>query len=75
MHWNSAGANRGGSVLSGEASDAWSDHMQMHCMTSYNAAELRTFHCKRVRKMPLLGLDLSMLIGFLCKMKADWTDH
>ena len=65
MRWNSAGANRGGSVLSGEASNAWLDHTQMHSMTLYSAAELRTFHCERIRKMPLSRLDPSMLIGFL----------
>jgi cysteine protease ATG4 len=76
VRWNSAGANGGGgSVLSGEAaSDAGLDPTQMHYVTSYNAAELRTFHCERVPKMPLSGLDPSMLIGFLCKTEADWID-
>ena len=74
MRWNSAGANRSGSVLSGGASDTWSDHTQMHCIASYSAAELRTFLCERVRKMPLLRLDPSMLIGFLYKTEADWID-
>ena len=75
MRWNSAGANRSGSVLSGGASDTWSDHTQMHCIASYSAAELQTFHCERVRKMPVSGLDPSMLIGFLWKTEADWIDH
>ena len=82
MRWNSAGANAnanggggGGSVLSGEAgSEAGLDATQTHYVTSYSAAELRTFHCERVRKMPLSGLDPSMLIGFLCKTEADWID-
>jgi cysteine protease ATG4 len=74
VRWNSAGANGGGSVLSGEASDAGLDPTQVHYVTSYTAAELRTFHSERVRKMPLSGLDPSMLIGFLCKTEADWID-
>ena len=62
-------------MLSGEASDAWLDHTQMHCMTSHSAAELRTFHCERVRKMPHSGFDPSMLNEFMFKTKADWVDH
>jgi cysteine protease ATG4 len=61
-------------VLSGEASDAGLDTTQMHYVISYSAAELRTFHCERVRKMLLLGMDPSMLIGFLCKTEADWIE-
>ncbi|KAJ7171540.1 cysteine protease required for autophagy [Mycena filopes] len=41
---------------------------------AYSAAELRTFHCERVRKMPMSGLDPSMLIGFLCRDEAEWVD-
>ncbi len=29
---------------------------------------------RSVRKMPLSGLDPSMLIGFLCRDEADWWD-
>lgn len=50
------------------------DPVQEHYVTAYHAAELKTFHCERVRKMPLSGLDPSMLIGFLCKDEADWRD-
>ncbi|KAI0791878.1 peptidase family C54-domain-containing protein [Abortiporus biennis] len=50
------------------------DPMQRHYATAYSAAELRTFHCDRVRKMPLSGLDPSMLVGFLCKDENDWID-
>ena len=39
-------------------------------VTSYRAVEPRTFHYERERKMPLSGLDLSMLIGFWCKAGA-----
>lgn len=45
-----------------------------HYVHAYPPAELRTFHCDRVRKMPLSGLDPSMLLGFLCKDEADYTD-
>ena len=78
MRWNSAGTANGGgggSVLSGDAaSDVCLDATQVHYVTSYSAAELQTFHCERVRKMPLSGLDPSILIGFLCKTQADWVD-
>ncbi|KAG6905650.1 hypothetical protein DXG01_001444 [Tephrocybe rancida] len=50
------------------------DPLQDFYVSAYPAAELRTFHCERVRKMPLSGLDPSMLIGFLCKDEADWED-
>ncbi|KAF8896755.1 hypothetical protein CPB84DRAFT_1848116 [Gymnopilus junonius] len=50
------------------------DPVQMHYCTAYSAAELKTFHCERVRKMPMSGLDPSMLIGFLCRDEADWLD-
>ena len=64
-----------GSVLSGEAaSDAGLNATQTHWVTSYSAAELRTFHRERERKMPLSGLDPRMLIGILCKTEADWVD-
>ena len=66
------GGGGSGSVLSGEApSDAGLDATQMHYVTSYSSAELRMSHCKRVRKMPLSWLDLSMLI---VKTEADWID-
>lgn len=50
------------------------DAAQKHYINAYSAAELKTFHCERVRKMPLSGLDPSMLIGFLCKDEKDWVD-
>ena len=74
VRWNSVGANGGGSELFGAASDVGLDATQMHYVTSYSAAVLRMFHCERVRKMPLSGLDSSMLIGFLCKTEEDWID-
>ncbi|TFK26047.1 hypothetical protein FA15DRAFT_755366 [Coprinopsis marcescibilis] len=48
--------------------------IQVHYCNAYSAAELKTFHCDRVRKMPLSGLDPSMLLGFLCRDEAEWLD-
>ncbi|KAI8983166.1 peptidase family C54-domain-containing protein [Trametes punicea] len=50
------------------------DPVQRHYVTAYSPAELKTFHCERVRKMPLSGLDPSMLLGFLCKDEGEWLD-
>ena len=50
------------------------DPIQLHYCTAYSGAELKTFHCERVRKMPMSGLDPSMLIGFLCRDEKDWWD-
>jgi hypothetical protein len=41
---------------------------------AYAPAELRTFHCEKVRKMPLSGLDPSMLLGFVCRDEGEWVD-
>ncbi|ORY23614.1 peptidase family C54-domain-containing protein [Naematelia encephala] len=41
---------------------------------AYSEAQLRTFHCEKVKKMPLSGLDPSMLLGFLCKNERDFDD-
>lgn len=35
---------------------------------------LATFHCDRIRKMPLSSMDPSMLVGFLCETEDDWLD-
>lgn len=72
MSWNSAGANGGRLVQSGKASDAGLGSTQVHYVTSFGVAVLRTFHYDCVCKMPLSGLDPSVLIGFLCKTEADW---
>ncbi|EIW67990.1 hypothetical protein TREMEDRAFT_63874 [Tremella mesenterica DSM 1558] len=42
--------------------------------TAYSKAQLGTFHCDKVRKIPLSGLDPSMLLGFVCKDEADFED-
>ncbi|KAG9018739.1 Cysteine protease atg4 [Tulasnella sp. 427] len=50
------------------------DAATYHLATAYTPGELRTFHCDKVRKMPLSHMDPSMLLGFLCKDEADWID-
>ncbi|KAF8269991.1 hypothetical protein EI94DRAFT_1699168 [Lactarius quietus] len=62
---------RGGSKLSGAASDVGLDPTQVYSVTSYSGAELRTFHYERMRKMPLSGLDPSIVIGFRCKTEGE----
>ncbi|KAF9536099.1 hypothetical protein CPC08DRAFT_731702, partial [Agrocybe pediades] len=57
-------------AISGSGNDL--DPIQLHYCTAYSAAELKTFHCERDRKMPLSGLDPSMLIGFLVRDEKDW---
>ncbi|KAJ7660600.1 hypothetical protein B0H17DRAFT_1212474 [Mycena rosella] len=37
---------------------------EAHFSRAYSKTELQTFHCERVRKMLLSGLDPSMLLGF-----------
>ena len=48
--------------------------MQEHYATAYTPNELKTFHCEKVRKLPLSGMDPSMLLGFLCRDENDWKD-
>jgi cysteine protease ATG4 len=60
------------SALSGIEEDL--ESIQQHYVHAYSATELKTFHCDRVRKMPLSGLDPSMLIGFFCRDESDWKD-
>nr|XP_018266846.1 uncharacterized protein I303_00824 [Kwoniella dejecticola CBS 10117]OBR89004.1 hypothetical protein I303_00824 [Kwoniella dejecticola CBS 10117] len=43
-------------------------------INAYPEAALRTFHCEKVKKMPLSGLDPSMLLAFLVRNEADWED-
>lgn len=57
-----------------DVGDGHLDPLNMHYVNSYSAAELRTFHCERVRKLPLNGMDPSMLLGFLCRDEQDWID-
>ena len=60
--------------MSGAAREVGLDASRMHYVTLFSAAELRAFHCERVRKMPISGLDPSVFIGFQCKTEADWID-
>lgn len=41
---------------------------------AYSEAQLRSFHCDKVKKLPLSGLDPSMLLGFLCRDQAEFDD-
>ncbi|KAJ7026273.1 hypothetical protein C8F04DRAFT_1125591 [Mycena alexandri] len=50
------------------------DATEQYYASAYTAAELQTFHCEKVRKMPLSGLDPSMLVGFLCRDAEEWMD-
>ena len=42
--------------------------------TAYAEAQLKTYHCDKVRKIPLSALDPSMLLGFLVRDEADFED-
>lgn len=57
----------GGSSPSLDAQTAW-------YLDAYTETQLRTFHSEKVRKMPLSGLDPSMLLGFLIRDEADFDD-
>lgn len=41
---------------------------------AYTDTQLKTFHSEKVRKMPLSGLDPSMLLGFLIRNEAEFED-
>ncbi|KAL9941069.1 hypothetical protein V8E36_000557 [Tilletia maclaganii] len=41
---------------------------------AYTDAQLSTFHCDKVRKMPIKSLDPSMLLGFLVKTPEQLDD-
>jgi cysteine protease ATG4 len=42
--------------------------------SAYTEAQLRTFHCDKIKKIPLSNVDPSMLLGFMCKNEADFED-
>ncbi|KAJ7746924.1 hypothetical protein DFH07DRAFT_1062874 [Mycena maculata] len=50
------------------------DGAEQYYASAYTSAELQTFHCDKVRKMPISGLDPSMLVGFLCRDADEWAD-
>ncbi|KAF9543668.1 hypothetical protein CPC08DRAFT_800476 [Agrocybe pediades] len=60
------------SAILGSGNDL--DPIHLHCCTAYSAAELKTFHCVRGRKMPMSGLHPSMLIRFLVRDGKHWRD-
>lgn len=41
---------------------------ETYFVQAYSATEMRTFHCERVRKMPLSGLDPSMLTEIVTRV-------
>lgn len=41
---------------------------------AYSAEELDSYHTRRLRRIHIKDMDPSMLIGFLIKNDADWTD-
>ncbi|KAK0524320.1 Cysteine protease atg4 [Tilletia horrida] len=51
--------------------EAWQD--DWWCQ-AYSDAQLSTFHCDKVRKMPMKSLDPSMLLGFLVKTPEQLVD-
>ncbi|CAD6885080.1 unnamed protein product [Tilletia caries] len=51
--------------------DVWQD--DWWCQ-AYSEAQLNTFHCEKVRKMPMKSLDPSMLLGFLVKTAEQLED-
>jgi hypothetical protein len=40
---------------------------EAHIARAYSAVELPTFHCERVRKVLLTGIDPSMPLWFVCR--------
>ncbi|KAJ7050562.1 hypothetical protein C8F01DRAFT_1178815 [Mycena amicta] len=51
-----------------------SDLAKQYYATAYSTSELQTYHCEKVRKMPISGLDPSMLVGFLVRDLEEWRD-
>ncbi|PWN48706.1 hypothetical protein IE53DRAFT_182586 [Violaceomyces palustris] len=43
-------------------------------INAYSESQLATFHCDRVRRMPIKSLDPSMLLGFLVKDEHSLED-
>jgi cysteine protease ATG4 len=41
---------------------------------AYTSDQLKTFHCEKVKKMPISSLDPSMLMAFLVRDYEDWLD-
>jgi cysteine protease ATG4 len=62
------------SSLSRSTSAITLDSVTHYYATAYSAVDLLTYHCDRVRKMPVSSLDPSMLLAFLCRDEAEWKD-
>jgi cysteine protease ATG4 len=62
-----SGSGSGKPVRKVDPSVAWYNN-------AYSEAQLRTFHCEKVRKLPLSGLDPSMLLGFVCRDEKEFED-
>ncbi len=43
-------------------------------LDAYDPADIATFHCEKIKRMAISGMDPSMLLGFLCKDESDWLD-
>lgn len=54
--------------------DSQVDPHMLWYTTAYPDPLLRTYHCEKIKKMPLSGLDPSMLLGFVCKDEDDFED-
>ncbi|UOH83832.1 cysteine protease ATG4 [Cryptococcus neoformans] len=54
--------------------DSQVDPQMLWYTTAYPDSLLRTYHCEKIKKMPLSGLDPSMLLGFVCKDEDDFED-
>ncbi|KAK4054231.1 Cysteine protease atg4 [Microbotryomycetes sp. JL201] len=67
-------ANRDGDHLAQGDDDRGLHELEGFYAKAYPDGELQTYHCDRVRKMPLSALDPSMLVGFLIKDEQDWDD-
>jgi hypothetical protein len=61
-------------VESGSKEPANVDSSKKWYASAYTEAQLRTFHCDKIKKIPLSNVDPSMLLGFLCKNEADFED-
>ncbi|KAK4054648.1 Cysteine protease atg4 [Microbotryomycetes sp. JL221] len=61
-----------GPILTNAARDR--EQIKSFFSSAYEDEVLRTYHCDKVRKMPLSALDPSMLVGFLIDGKDDWQD-
>ncbi|KAJ9110646.1 hypothetical protein QFC19_001475 [Naganishia cerealis] len=66
-------SNQGDSDDDRDDGDRLSAHVDW-LLNVYTSDQLKTFHCDKVKRMPISSLDPSMLMGFLCKDNDDWLD-